>query len=45
MLQDLLNHFRFDVAVDLGTANTLVCLVGEGLVLNEPSVVACPPAM
>ena len=40
MLQNLLNHFRSDVAVDLGTANTLVCLVGEGLVLNEPSVVA-----
>jgi rod shape-determining protein MreB and related proteins len=40
MLQNLLNHFRFDLAVDLGTANTLICLVGEGLVLNEPSVVA-----
>jgi rod shape-determining protein MreB len=40
MLQHLLNHFRCDLAVDLGTANTLVCVVGEGLVLNEPSVVA-----
>src|SRR3990170_6111005 len=40
MLQNLLNHFRCDLAVDLGTANTLVCVVGEGLVLNEPSVVA-----
>ncbi len=40
MLQNLLNHLRRDLAVDLGTANTLVCLVGEGLVLNEPSVVA-----
>jgi rod shape-determining protein MreB len=29
-----------DVAVDLGTANTLVYLKGEGIVLNEPSVVA-----
>jgi rod shape-determining protein MreB len=37
---NLLDHFRCDMAVDLGTANTLVCLVGEGLVLNEPSVVA-----
>jgi len=40
MLQNLLNHFRCDMAVDLGTANTLICVVGEGLVLNEPSVVA-----
>ena len=29
-----------DMAVDLGTANTLVCLRGEGIVLDEPSVVA-----
>lgn len=29
-----------DVAVDLGTANTLVYLKGEGIILNEPSVVA-----
>jgi rod shape-determining protein MreB len=29
-----------DVAVDLGTANTLVYVKGEGLVLNEPSMVA-----
>ncbi len=29
-----------DMAVDLGTANTLVYLAGEGIVLNEPSVVA-----
>jgi rod shape-determining protein MreB and related proteins len=40
MLHSLLNYFRSDLAVDLGTANTLVCVVGEGLVLNEPSVVA-----
>jgi rod shape-determining protein MreB and related proteins len=40
MLQNLLSHFRCDLAVDLGTANTLICVVGEGLVLNEPSVVA-----
>ncbi len=40
MLSRLLNHFRCDLAVDLGTANTLVCVAGEGLVLNEPSVVA-----
>src|SRR6186713_2721741 len=28
------------IAVDLGTANTLVYVKGEGIVLNEPSVVA-----
>ena len=29
-----------DLAIDLGTANTLVIIQGEGIVLNEPSVVA-----
>ena len=29
-----------DIAVDLGTANTLVYVKGEGIILNEPSVVA-----
>ena len=29
-----------DMAVDLGTANTLVFVRGRGIVLNEPSVVA-----
>ena len=29
-----------DMAIDLGTANTLVVVKGEGVVLNEPSVVA-----
>ena len=29
-----------DIAVDLGTANTLVYVRGRGTVLNEPSVVA-----
>ncbi|MGA2031688.1 MAG: rod shape-determining protein [Thermoguttaceae bacterium] len=40
MLNRLLDYFRCDLAVDLGTANTLVSVVGEGLVLDEPSVVA-----
>lgn len=40
----LFGRFRNDLAVDLGTANTLVCVVGEGLVLNEPSVVATQQA-
>ncbi|GLX94823.1 rod shape-determining protein [Herbidospora galbida] len=37
------SHFAFlgrDMAVDLGTANTLVYVRGRGIVLNEPSVVA-----
>ena len=29
-----------DLAIDLGTANTLVAVTGQGVVLNEPSVVA-----
>ena len=32
--------FTRDIGVDLGTANTLVCLKGKGIILNEPSVVA-----
>ncbi|HET7601760.1 MAG TPA: rod shape-determining protein, partial [Gemmatimonadales bacterium] len=33
-----------EIAVDLGTANTLVYVKGEGIVLNEPSVVALDKA-
>ncbi len=36
----LLGNFSNDIGIDLGTANTLVYLRGEGIVLNEPSVVA-----
>ena len=32
--------FSKDMAIDLGTANTLVYVKGEGVILNEPSVVA-----
>lgn len=32
--------FSNDIAIDLGTANTLVCVKGKGIVLDEPSVVA-----
>jgi len=28
------------IGIDLGTANTLVYLVGQGIILNEPTVVA-----
>lgn len=34
------NHFANDMAIDLGTANTLVYCEGKGIVLDEPSVVA-----
>ena len=33
-----------EIAVDLGTANTLIYVKGEGIVLNEPSVVAIEKA-
>jgi len=36
----LANYFSNDIAIDLGTANTLVYVKGNGIVLNEPSVVA-----
>jgi rod shape-determining protein MreB len=39
----MFNFFGFlsaDIAIDLGTANTLVYVKGRGIVLNEPSVVA-----
>lgn len=39
-LKKLLRVFRTDLAIDLGTANTLVYVKGQGVVLNEPSVVA-----
>ncbi len=34
------NVFSDDIAIDLGTANTLVHVMGRGVVVNEPSVVA-----
>ncbi|WP_456428432.1 rod shape-determining protein [Rhodocaloribacter sp.] len=33
-------NFATDVAIDLGTANTLIYIKGRGIVLNEPSIVA-----
>jgi rod shape-determining protein MreB and related proteins len=36
----VLGAFSVDMGIDLGTANTLVTVRGEGIVLNEPSVVA-----
>jgi rod shape-determining protein MreB len=36
----ILGLFSTDMGIDLGTCNTLVCVRGQGIVLNEPSVVA-----
>ena len=40
MFSRLLGMMSYDMAIDLGTANTLVYVKGRGVVLNEPSVVA-----
>ncbi|MCZ6721485.1 MAG: rod shape-determining protein [Alphaproteobacteria bacterium] len=40
MFSRLLGFMCADMAIDLGTANTLVYVHGQGIVLNEPSVVA-----
>ncbi len=40
MFQKFLGWFSDDLAIDLGTANTLVFVKGKGIVCNEPSVVA-----
>jgi rod shape-determining protein MreB and related proteins len=39
-LRKLFGFFSSHLAMDLGTANTLIYLKGEGVILNEPSVVA-----
>ena len=36
----LLQLFKQDIGIDLGTANTLIYVKGKGIILNEPSVVA-----
>jgi rod shape-determining protein MreB len=40
ILDPILGWFSSDLAIDLGTANTLVYVKGRGIVLSEPSVVA-----
>ena len=40
MMASLFGLFSTDMAIDLGTANTLVYVKGRGIILNEPSVVA-----
>jgi len=39
-LDTILGWFSVDMGIDLGTCNTLVSVRGEGIILNEPSVVA-----
>ncbi|HEY8191383.1 MAG TPA: rod shape-determining protein, partial [Alphaproteobacteria bacterium] len=40
MFSKLFGFMSADMAIDLGTANTLVYVRDQGIVLNEPSVVA-----
>jgi len=40
LLSDLQGVFKDDIAIDLGTATTLVWVPGKGVILDEPSVVA-----
>src|SRR5947199_9834700 len=40
ILDSILGVFSNDLAIDLGTANTLIYVKAEGIVCNEPSVVA-----
>ena len=39
-IQNATSSSSYDMAIDLGTANTLVAITGQGIVINEPSVVA-----
>ena len=39
-INSIMGWFSNDMAIDLGTANTLVYVKGKGIVCNEPSVVA-----
>ena len=40
MFKRIRGLFSNDLSIDLGTANTLIYIPGQGIVLNEPSVVA-----
>ncbi len=40
MFKKLRGMFSNDLSIDLGTANTLIYVKGQGIVLDEPSVVA-----
>ena len=40
MFGSFMRMLSSDLAIDLGTANTLVYVTGRGIVLNEPSILA-----
>lgn len=40
LLDNIIGMFSQDIAIDLGTANTVVLVKGKGIVINEPSIVA-----
>lgn len=40
MLENIISYISQDIAIDLGTANSLVYVRGKGIVISEPSVVA-----
>lgn len=40
MFKKIRGYFSNDLSIDLGTANTLIYVKGQGIILNEPSVVA-----
>ena len=40
MLSGVTGAFSDDIAIDLGTANTLVLVLGRGIIIDEPSMVA-----
>ena len=40
MISKIIGAFSSDIGVDLGTANTLIYVRDQGIVLREPSVVA-----
>lgn len=37
---NFLNYFKKDIGIDLGTANSLIYIKGQGIVINEPSIAA-----
>ena len=40
ILEQFYNKFSNHIGIDLGTANTLVYIKGQGIIIDEPSVVA-----
>lgn len=40
ILDSIIGMFSQDIAIDLGTANTVILVKGQGIVINEPSIIA-----